>query len=231
MFDTKDKAGFLGYFGELPIKKSTLTRHYGVWVNRLDKEITENITALRDLSDKAIARIAELLPPRFNKDHKDDARCTLRHYRRYREKCHIRKIQRGIRPARTEKEVRERVLRSIALRRGQAAFRDVLMTAFDSQCVMTGTDDVDTLEAAHIRPYTIGGASDVANGLLLRADIHVLFDLYLISLKPQTLAVFCHKSIRCSKTYGSFHGKRAHIPLGHQINARALAEHYGMTAS
>lgn len=105
------------------------------------------------------------------------------------------------------------------------------MTAFDSQCVMTGTDDVDTLEAAHIRPYTIGGASDVANGLLLRADIHVLFDLYLISLKPQTLAVFCHKSIRCSKTYGSFHGKRAHIPLGHQINARALAEHYGMTAS
>jgi hypothetical protein len=122
-------------------------------------------------------------------------------------------------------------LGSIAVRRGQKAFRDALIRVFRSRCAVTKTKDDATLEAAHIRPYSSHGASSSVNGLLLRADIHVLFDLHLISVHPKRLTIFCHGSIRRSKTYGGFHGKKsllASLPA-HVVDRTALAEHYQET--
>jgi len=48
------------------------------------------------------------------------------------------------------------------------------------------------LEAAHIKPYRGKTDSHLENGLLLRADLHTLFDLNLIGVEPDTLTVRVH---------------------------------------
>ncbi|WP_210769191.1 HNH endonuclease [Occultella kanbiaonis] len=77
---------------------------------------------------------------------------------------------------------RERTLAEIAIRRGQGKFRDSLLAAYDRRCAVTGCTTVAVLEAAHISPYRGAHTNAVANGLLLRADIHTLFDLNLLTV-------------------------------------------------
>ena len=72
-------------------------------------------------------------------------------------------------------------LRTIALRRGQRTFRASLLNIYSS-CMITGYADFQVLEACHIIPYSVSNDNSVENGLLLRADIHTLFDLKLITL-------------------------------------------------
>jgi putative restriction endonuclease len=76
-----------------------------------------------------------------------------------------------------DEDMRDWALRCIAARRGQAAFRAALIDAYGGRCSITGCDAVEALEAAHISPYKGDHTNDVTNGLLLRADLHTLFDL------------------------------------------------------
>lgn len=73
-----------------------------------------------------------------------------------------------------ESMVDPRVLRKIYLRRGQPAFRQRLLAAYDGRCVVTGCNVVEALEAAHITPYSADGEYATSNGMLMRADIHTL---------------------------------------------------------
>ena len=57
---------------------------------------------------------------------------------------------------------------------------------------MTGCRVVDVLEAAHISPYRGPEDHNSQNGLLLRSDIHTLFDLDLLGINPETLSVELH---------------------------------------
>lgn len=84
-----------------------------------------------------------------------------------------------------------RVLRPIIQRRGQWSFRQGLLAAYGYSCQVTQYTGEQALEAAHIYPYSEGGefTNDLRNGLLLRADIHVLFDLGLLKVAPGSLAV------------------------------------------
>lgn len=77
-----------------------------------------------------------------------------------------------------------RIQASILRRRGQAAFRNRLLLLYKGRCALTGCDAQDALEAAHIRPASLGGSYQDDNGLLLRADLHALFDLRLLSFDP-----------------------------------------------
>ena len=61
-------------------------------------------------------------------------------------------------------------------RLGQGAFRVAVTSVYRHQCAVTGERTLPILDAAHIRPYEEGGEHDVTNGLLLRTDIHRLFD-------------------------------------------------------
>ncbi len=61
-------------------------------------------------------------------------------------------------------------------RLGQGTFRIAVTGAYGGACAVSGEHSLPVLEAAHIRPYGDEGTHDVANGLLLRADIHRLFD-------------------------------------------------------
>lgn len=79
---------------------------------------------------------------------------------------------------------RDWVRRLIAIRRGQGPFRDGLLRAFDRRCCISGSSVEATLEAAHIRPYRGAGSHEAGNGLLLRSDLHTLFDLHLLTVLP-----------------------------------------------
>lgn len=61
-------------------------------------------------------------------------------------------------------------------RLGQGSFRVLVTDAYGRKCAVTGERTLPVLEAAHIRPYASMGPHQVSNGLLLRADLHKLFD-------------------------------------------------------
>lgn len=106
---------------------------------------------------------------------------------------------------------RERTLRTIAQRRGQPAFRKALLKAYDSKCAVTRCNVTAILEAAHVVPYLGDHTNHVQNGMLLRADIHTLFDLGLIAIEPDTYVVEVSKELG-SSDYGRLHGTRLHLP-------------------
>jgi putative restriction endonuclease len=62
-------------------------------------------------------------------------------------------------------------------RLGQGAFRVFVTDAYERRCAVTGEKTLPILDAAHIRSYADGGVHEGSNGLLLRTDIHKLFDL------------------------------------------------------
>jgi hypothetical protein len=78
---------------------------------------------------------------------------------------------------------RQRINQLVAIRQGQPAFRKKLMTAY-RRCAVTGCTIEQVLEAAHISPYRGDHTNHVTNGLLLRADVHTLFDLGLLKVHP-----------------------------------------------
>jgi len=70
-------------------------------------------------------------------------------------------------------------------RLGQGAFRIVVTDIYDRRCAVTSERTLPVLEAAHIKPYAAGGAHDITNGLLLRSDLHTLFDRGYLTVTPR----------------------------------------------
>ena len=71
-----------------------------------------------------------------------------------------------------------------APRLGQGTFRLGVLDAYQRRCAVTGDRVIPVLEAAHIRPYASEGPHEIPNGLLLRSDIHRLFDLGYVTVTP-----------------------------------------------
>lgn len=84
---------------------------------------------------------------------------------------------------------RKKIIASIIQRRGQSKFRAKLIEAYRGCCSITGCRATPALEAAHITPYKGDDSNTTANGLLLRADIHTLWDLGMIAVDPDTSSV------------------------------------------
>ncbi len=61
-------------------------------------------------------------------------------------------------------------------RLGQGSFRLIVTDSYERRCAFTNFPVRHVLEAAHIRPYSSGGAHIPSNGILLRQDLHTLFD-------------------------------------------------------
>ena len=125
----------------------------------------------------------------------------------------------------SEGDEREKELRAINVRRGQAAFRSQLLSLHPLGCQITGTNLTNVLEAAHIHPYRGEGDNHVSNGLLLRADIHTLFDLHLIGVCPETLVVHIHSNIAHSTYAEELDGTLLRTD-GVEPNQQALTEHW-----
>lgn len=69
-------------------------------------------------------------------------------------------------------------------RLGQGAFRVLVTDAYDRKCAITSEKVLPVLEAAHIRPYGEEGPHQVDNGILLRSDLHILFDSGYMTVTP-----------------------------------------------
>ncbi|MCY9783141.1 HNH endonuclease [Nocardiopsis sp. EMB25] len=75
--------------------------------------------------------------------------------------------------------------RLVRQRLGQEAFKLRLLDAYEGRCAITGVDVRPALEAAHIHPVSHGGLHRLDNGLLLRADVHKLFDQGYLAISPR----------------------------------------------
>jgi len=107
-------------------------------------------------------------------------------------------------------------------RQGQPEFRQALLVAYKNKCAISSCSVRDVLQAAHIKAVKNGGTHSVNNGLILRADIHNLFDRGLITISSKSI-VKVHKDIRDSH-YRTFHGKE--LPLvAKNASKTALAYH------
>jgi len=87
------------------------------------------------------------------------------------------------------KDERDRVLREVVQRRGQKKFRNKLLHIYKNTCVITKCSVPAVLEAAHITPYLGEKSNHSSNGILLRADIHTLWDLGMIAINPADMKV------------------------------------------
>ena len=71
-------------------------------------------------------------------------------------------------------------------RLGQGAFRLAVTDGYERRCAVTGEKTLPILDAAHIRAFSAGGEHEMANGLLLRTDIHRLFDLGYVTVSEKS---------------------------------------------
>ena len=108
-------------------------------------------------------------------------------------------------------DARQWIRRTIVQRRGQPLFRAELIQAYDGRCAVTGCTAIEALEAAHIVPYLGEQTNVVGNGVLLRADIHTLFDLGLISIDARSMFVVIHAKLMHTE-YAELAGKRLSLP-------------------
>jgi putative restriction endonuclease len=96
-------------------------------------------------------------------------------------------------------------------RLGQGAFRVLVTEAYHRRCAVTGERTLPVLEAAHIRPYANDGPHLISNGILLREDLHTLFDDGYITF-TQDLRIEVSKRIReefeNGHEYYAHHGRR-----------------------
>ena len=100
-------------------------------------------------------------------------------------------------------------------RLGQGSFRIAVTDAYDRACAVTTEHALPVLEAAHIKPYSQGGTHFVSNGLLLRRDIHTLFDLGYVTVTPDyrfEASRRLKEEFDNGKTYYRLQGTRIHLP-------------------
>ncbi len=121
---------------------------------------------------------------------------------------------------------RERQIAEVVRRQGQSGFRKALRIAYDDRCAISGCDAVEALEAAHISPFRGSRSNHPQNGLLLRADIHALFDLGLITVDPETLTVVVAPHLQAG-SYANLHGSSLKPPTdpAARPNREALSIH------
>ncbi len=118
-------------------------------------------------------------------------------------------------------------------RPGQGAFRILVTDLYQRRCAVTRERTLPALDAAHIRPYAEGGAHDPTNGLLLRRDIHSLFDAGYVTVTP-AMTFEVSKRIReefeNGRDYYALHGKPVAPPTRAELkpDAAALAWHNEM---
>ena len=106
-------------------------------------------------------------------------------------------------------------------RLGQGAFRVVVTDSYERRCAVTGERTLPVLEAAHIKPYSDGGPHEARNGLLLRSDIHQLFDSGYATVTPDlrfAVSPRIREEFENGRDYYALDGTRIAVPS--PLNAR-----------
>jgi putative restriction endonuclease len=129
--------------------------------------------------------------------------------------------------------------RLVVPRQGQGGFRLLVTQAYAGRCVATGEKVLPVLEAAHIRPFSHGGEHAVENGLLLRSDLHRLFDAGYLTVNPEdrrfVVSSRLYEEFHNGEMYRKLHGRplpppQAPYPAPSLENLRYHAEHIFLSA-
>ena len=100
-------------------------------------------------------------------------------------------------------------------RLGQGAFRVLVTDNYRRRCAISGERTLPALDAAHIRPFSDGGQHEASNGILMRRDIHSLFDLGYVTVSPD-MKFEVSKKIReeyeNGRHYYALHGTSIMLP-------------------
>ena len=105
-------------------------------------------------------------------------------------------------------------------RLGQGAFRIIVADAYDRQCALSSSHVLHVLESAHIKPWAASGTHSPTNGILLRQDIHTLFDLGYLTVTPEYKVEVSNRikeEFDNGKEYYSMHGQPIHLPTLEQF--------------
>jgi putative restriction endonuclease len=100
-------------------------------------------------------------------------------------------------------------------RLGQGAFRVLVTDAYQRRCAVTGERTLPALEAAHIKPYADGGTHEPTNGLLMRRDIHALFDTGYVTVTPELrfhVSRRIKEEFENGRDYYRMHGQQVALP-------------------
>lgn len=126
---------------------------------------------------------------------------------------------------------RLKVIAQVHRRQGGPRFRRALLRAYGGRCAMTEYDAEPALEAAHIIPYRGPQTNHPANGLLLRADMHDLFDLGLVAVDTHTMKLRLADELSGTK-YEPYEGRRLLLPTDSTIrpSVEALDMHRAQSA-
>lgn len=120
------------------------------------------------------------------------------------------------------KSLEERRMARLKARPLQRAFREALLQTYSGRCVVSGCTVPEALEAAHIAPHTGDPIWDQAeNGLLLRRDLHSLFDEFLWSLDPRNGSLQVSEKLK-STGYAKLAGRK----IRHKAAPALLRFHY-----
>jgi putative restriction endonuclease len=102
-------------------------------------------------------------------------------------------------------------------RLGQGLFRVLVTDVYQRRCAITGERTLPVLDAAHIKPYTVVQRHEVSNGLLVRSDLHRLFDDGYLTIDPANRCVVISKRIKDEfengKDYYALEGSRIREPI------------------
>jgi len=118
-------------------------------------------------------------------------------------------------------------------RLGQGTFRLAVTAAYDRACAVTQEHSLPALEAAHIRPFAEEGTHEVSNGLLLRSDIHRLFDMGYVGVTPEyrfVVSKSLKEDFENGRSYYPLNGKEIWVPgvLAERPDSRQLDWHLGV---
>lgn len=105
--------------------------------------------------------------------------------------------------------------RPVKPRLGQGAFRVLVTDIYRRRCAVTQERTLPALDAAHIRPYSEGGKHEAHNGLLLRRDIHHLFDTGYVTVTPDFKFEVSHRireEFENGRDYYKLDGRRIYVP-------------------
>lgn len=113
---------------------------------------------------------------------------------------------------------------------GQGTFRALVTDHYNRRCAVTAEKALPVLDAAHIRPVGSGGQHRLDNGLLLRADVHRLFDAGYVTVTPEGRFLVSRRlkdDFDNGEPYMPFHGQEIWLPrdLGCRPDRRALEWH------
>ncbi|SFT57802.1 HNH endonuclease [Mesorhizobium sp. YR577] len=110
--------------------------------------------------------------------------------------------------------------RLVKPRLGQGTFRVAVTDSYDRRCAITGERTLPVLDAAHIRAYGAGGEHEVSNGLLLRTDIHKLFDRGYVTADPDFRFVVSprlREDFQNGKHYYDLAGQDLRLPVQQRL--------------